>query len=63
MKRIIFLVIFLCSHTLFAQEENSTVKVHALKNFPPQFMLDQNDKPIGFAIDVIEEVAKTPDLT
>jgi len=58
-KKRLFATLFLCLFTaiIFAQEDR-TIKAHALKSFPPQYMLDSNGKPIGFAIDIIEEVAK-----
>ena len=34
------------------------IKVAVLKNFPPQYSMSASNQPQGFAIDVIEEVAK-----
>lgn len=63
MKKTIFSVIFFCFTclSLFAQEER-VIRAHALKHFPPQYVLDENGKPSGFAIDIIEEVAKIADM-
>ena len=41
--------------TVFA--EPTTLKVGVLKNFPPQYQLDNKGRPIGLAIDIIETLA------
>jgi ABC-type amino acid transport substrate-binding protein len=48
------------AHLILAQDENSisSVKVAILSHFPPQYSLSANGQPRGFAIDIIEEVAK-----
>jgi signal transduction histidine kinase/ABC-type amino acid transport substrate-binding protein/ActR/RegA family two-component response regulator len=39
-----------------------TVAVGVLRNCPPQYITDENGKPAGFAIDLIESVGKTAGL-
>lgn len=51
-----FLLFFITVH---AQE---TVKAIVLKDFPPEYSLDSEGRPTGFAIDMIEEVAKIADV-
>ncbi len=38
------------------------ITVHALKNFPPQYTLDSDGQPTGFAIEIIEAVAQRANL-
>ncbi len=52
---LLFLLLFLGFERLGAQE---SIKAIVLKNFPPQYMTDKDGKPTGFAIEMIEEVAK-----
>ena len=40
-----------------------TIVAAVPKSWPPQYSLDENGKPTGFAIDVMEEVAKRAGLT
>ncbi len=62
LKNIFLIVFFLFFGFEILAEEKRAITVHALKYFPPQYMLDSDGKPIGFAIDVIEEVANIADL-
>ncbi|MGK7919355.1 MAG: EAL domain-containing protein [Trichodesmium sp.] len=46
------------SQKLDKQELNqTTIRAAIPKNFPPQYTVDENGKPVGFAIDVIEKIA------
>jgi len=52
---LIFCSLFLPLY-LYGVEKRVTAVVP--KHFPPQYFLDKNNKPAGFAIDMIEETAK-----
>ena len=39
-----------------------SVKIAVLANFPPQYALDDNGKPTGFAVDVMNQVARLANL-
>lgn len=56
MKSIFLLLSFVL--LLLAAPEQKPVKTVVLENFPPHYSLDKEGKPTGFAVDVIEEVAK-----
>ena len=53
----LLILIYISSFTLYAQEQK-TITAVIPKNFPPQHSLDNDGKPVGFAIDVLNEIAK-----
>ena len=44
------------------QAAPTTLKAVVLENFPPQYSLSAKGKPQGFAIDIMDEVARLADL-
>ncbi|MGD1806127.1 EAL domain-containing protein [Dapis sp. BLCC M126] len=44
------------------QLNQTTITVAMPRNFPPQYTVDENGKPVGFAIDVMEKIAATVGL-
>jgi len=68
MKKIIplslLIILVVGAHLSFATEELNPVhvKVAVLKYFPPQYSISNTGKPQGFAIDIIEEIAKLANL-
>ena len=68
MKRIISLSLLLILavgvYFSFATEALNyiSVKVVVLKDFPPPYSISDKGKPQGFAIDIIEEIAKIANL-
>jgi PAS domain S-box-containing protein len=53
----IFLILFLINIAIFSQENNEiTLNVGVLDNFPPQYDLTDEGLPQGFAIDFIEAI-------
>ena len=61
-------ILILCSPLAFAdmQEQYATEPTEVIavfpKNFPPQCFLDEHGQPAGFAIDVMDQVAKRANL-
>lgn len=47
---------------VFAQKNPLPLKVAVLRHFPPQYSLDQEGRPTGFAIDVIQQLSKICDF-
>lgn len=41
-----------------ASQTKDAVTSVALKNFPPQYMINEDGSPGGFAIDVMDEIAQ-----
>jgi ABC-type amino acid transport substrate-binding protein len=61
---IVFIVLYLLSPVSFASDEVKPlhVKVAVLRDFPPQYSTAPNGEPQGFAIDIIEEIARIANL-
>lgn len=58
LKTLLFLMIvnsIICAEKIKLPE---TLKVAVLRDFPPQYSVNAEDTPIGFAIDVIDEISK-----
>lgn len=68
MKQLIplYIAIFLILTVIIAPAEDDKaplpVKVAVLRNFPPQYSVSEKGQPRGFAIDVIEEIARMAGL-
>ncbi|HPP87489.1 MAG TPA: transporter substrate-binding domain-containing protein [bacterium] len=72
LKKILFIIIFIfCYYPIFAAEKNiddtniipsykktKELRAVVLTDFPPLYILDQNRKPAGLAIDILEYIAK-----
>jgi len=57
------LILLLCPCHAACAQEQSTIRVATLKNFPPQYSLTEKGTPTGFAVDIINQVAKLANLT
>lgn len=72
LSNLLFYSSFLCSilflslqHSAYATEsfvDKNTITVVVVKNFPPHYSLDKDGKPQGYAVDVIEAIAKRAGL-
>lgn len=66
-KTILFFLVIVCTlPTNFSSADQDDtpieIKVAVLKDFPPQYSLDTSGQPQGFAIDIVESVAKIANL-
>jgi two-component sensor histidine kinase len=61
-QKLVFAIFYLAASCLvsaqFATAQEQKVIALVPKKWPPQYQTDKNGKPFGFAVDVIEEVAK-----
>ena len=60
---LVILVTLFQTPSVFAQEEQDELIVGVHRNFPPQYSIDEKTgEPVGFAIDIMDEVAKRSGL-
>lgn len=60
--KILITIVFFCLSLNIVSAKNNLIRVAVLKDFPPLYMLDKDQKPIGFAIDTIQVVSKQAGL-